>query len=145
MTSGFLAGRTILLVEDEPLIALDICDCLQGAGASVLSAHTLSSGLRLAGHPEVSIAVVDFRLGDGAGTAICDRRKERGVPFVLYSGYDNVAKACGADIVLPKPATPEQLIGSVMRALHTHERNPMLSDSAGVSGVGPRAGSFRIE
>jgi DNA-binding response OmpR family regulator len=139
MTSGFLAGRTILLVEDEPLIALDICDCLQGAGASVLSAHTLSAGLRLASHPEVSVAVVDFRLGDGDGTAICDRLKDRGVPFVLYSGYDTIAKDCGAGIVLPKPATPEQLIGSVVRALHHHERDPIPSDSAGVSDVGPNS------
>jgi DNA-binding response OmpR family regulator len=125
MTSVSLAGRTVLLVEDEPLIALDICESLHDAGASVLSAHTLSAGLHLAGHPDLSVAVIDYRLGDGDGTAICDRLKQRDVPFVLHSGYADLAEACGAGIVLPKPATPEQLIWSVMCALRKHEARPL--------------------
>jgi CheY-like chemotaxis protein len=102
MNNGSLARRTVLVVEDEPLIALDICDSLQGAGATVLSAHTLSAGLRLAGHPDLSVAVIDFGLSDGDGTAICERLKQRSVPFVLHSGYRHTAEACGGGIVLPK-------------------------------------------
>ena len=33
--AGPLAGSTILVVEDEPLVALDIADCFKGAGAGV--------------------------------------------------------------------------------------------------------------
>jgi hypothetical protein len=35
MSGGRLDGRSILVVEDEPLIAIDIADALEKAGASV--------------------------------------------------------------------------------------------------------------
>jgi len=65
MRKGPLAGRSILIVEDEPLIALDIAEGFQNAGASVFSGHNLQDGLRLAGHPDLSAAVVDFGLRSG--------------------------------------------------------------------------------
>jgi DNA-binding NtrC family response regulator len=73
--------------------------------------------LRFADHPELSAAVLDFGLKDGEAIAICERLKERGVPFVLHSGYLHAPEACGTGIVLPKPATPEQLVDVIMRAL----------------------------
>ena len=117
MSSDSLAGCTVLVVEDEPLIALDICDGLQGAGASVLSAYTLCNALHLADHPDVAVAVLDYGLSDGEGAPLCERLKERGIPFVLHTGYAHVPVVCGANVVLPKPATHEQLVDSVMRAL----------------------------
>ena len=99
-----LRGRSILVVEDEPLIALDIVDCFRNAGASVLIAQTLEDGLRLAGHPDLSAAVVDFGLKDDEGTALCKRLKERGNPLVLHSGYSHVHDACLAGVVVPTPA-----------------------------------------
>src|SRR5438552_9841535 len=104
MRKGTLAGRSILIVEDEPLIALDITEGFRSAGASVLSAHNLQDGLRLAGHPDLSAAVVDFGLRGGASTALCERLKERNVPFVLHSGYTKLHDACRAGVLVPKPA-----------------------------------------
>ena len=49
-----IAGPSILVVEDEPLIAVDIADCLQQAGACCLQRTHLRDGLRLAGHPDVA-------------------------------------------------------------------------------------------
>ena len=39
-----LTGRFILVVEDEPLVALNIAECLQSEGASVHTAHRLANG-----------------------------------------------------------------------------------------------------
>jgi CheY-like chemotaxis protein len=47
---AILQGRWILVVEDQPLVALDIADCLTKAGAAVLTAATLQEGLPLAEH-----------------------------------------------------------------------------------------------
>ena len=58
MTSLSLTRRNILVVENEPLIALDIADCLRAAGASVRTAHSLAAGLRLAAHRDLSAAVL---------------------------------------------------------------------------------------
>ena len=46
-----LTGCLILVVDDEPLVALDIAPRLQSEGGSVKTAHGLADGLRLAGHP----------------------------------------------------------------------------------------------
>jgi DNA-binding response OmpR family regulator len=117
MTGLSLTARMILVVEDEPLIALNIAECLQAEGASVHTAHNLADGLRLADHPDLSAAVVDFGLSDGEGGALCDRLKDRGVPFVLHSGYDRIADTCRSGIILRKPATREQLVSAVKSIL----------------------------
>lgn len=82
-----LAGHTILVVEDEPLIALTIVEDFKAAGASVHTAYNLCDGLRLADHPDLSAAVVDFGLSDGQGSTLCERLNERHVPFILHTGY----------------------------------------------------------
>lgn len=112
-----LAGHSILIVEDEPLIALDIVEGFTKAGASVLRAQKLEDGLRLAGHPDLSAAVLDFGLSDGEGTALCERLKERGIPFVLHSGYSHIHDACLAGVVIPKPANPTALVGAIAQLL----------------------------
>ena len=113
-----LRGHSVLIVEDDALIALDIVDCFRRAGASVLTAHRVEDGLRLAGLPELSAAVVDFGLSDGEGTALCDRLRERGIPFVLHSGHSHVHHACRDAVLVPKPANPEVLVTAVARLLH---------------------------
>jgi DNA-binding response OmpR family regulator len=114
-----LSGRSVLVVEDEPLIALDIVEGFRAAGASVFCAHNLRDGLRLAGHPDLAAAVVDFGLSDGEGTALCERLSERGVPFVLHSGYEHISDACRRGTVVPKPAAPQQLISTIEKLLET--------------------------
>ena len=124
MRKGPLAGRSILIVEDEPLIALDIAEGFQNAGASVFSAHNLQDGLRLAGHPDLSAAVVDFGLRDCESTALCERLKQRSIPFVLHTGYQHLNEACHAGVLVPKPATPAELVSTVARLLASEEASP---------------------
>ena len=113
-----LRGHSVLIVEDEPLIALDLVDSFRRAGASVLTAHRLEDGLRLAGLPELSAAVVDFGLSDGDGTALCERLKQRGIPFILHSGYSHVQEAYRDAVLVLKPANPDVLVSAVARLLH---------------------------
>lgn len=118
MSSVGLSGHTILVVEDEPLVALDIVESFKQAGASVYTACNLHDGLRLAGHPDLSAAIVDFGLSDGEGTALCERLNERGLPFVLHTGYTHVHEACRTGVVVHKPATAFQLVSTVEKLLH---------------------------
>jgi hypothetical protein len=48
--STSLAGRTILIAEDEPFIAMDIAAACETAGAVVLTAATLDDAARLVEH-----------------------------------------------------------------------------------------------
>ena len=89
MELSLLAGRCILLVEDEALIRLDTGQRLEAAGARVLGASSLHRALMLADHPDLSAAVLDFNLGDTDSTAVCWRLTDRRIPFILHSGSDH--------------------------------------------------------
>jgi DNA-binding response OmpR family regulator len=112
-----LAGRVILVLEDEPLIALDIMESLRGAGAAVLGAHCLRDALPLTDHPDLAAAILDFGLSDGDAGKICERLGARDIPFVLYSGYQHVSEACRKGVRLVKPTGAQELIGAVVRLL----------------------------
>ena len=119
-----LAGRSILVVENEPLIALDLVEGISAAGATVLAAHSLIDGLRLAGHPNLTAAVLNFDLGDGDGTALCEYLRERGIPFLLHTGFQEVDEACNSEAILSKPAPPSQLVSAIQNLIETKEMPP---------------------
>ena len=62
-----LAGCSILLVENDPVIAQSIADCLQDAGALVLTASNTNDALPIVENSHISAAVLD--LDSGAATA----------------------------------------------------------------------------
>jgi len=125
MDSAALVGRSILILEDEPLIALDICEGLKSAGASVFMAHCLRDALALAHHPDLSAAILDFGLNDGDASPVCERLNRRHIPFLLYSGYENAA---ARGVTLRKPATQAELVETLARLLSP--RAPAAQESA---------------
>jgi CheY-like chemotaxis protein len=108
-----LEGRSILVVEDQPLIALDITQALEDAGASVTTTNTLRHALILVEHDDLAGAILDHALPDGDSSALCSRLKERGVPFIIYSGFDAFDGECRGAPHLPKPASEEQLVTAI--------------------------------
>ena len=113
-----LVGRTVLIVEDEPLIALEIVTAFKLAGADTVAVHTLTQARNIVEQDGVSAAVLDFGLGDGDANQLCHRLNERKIPFVLHSGYSQADTACSKGISIPKPASTDALIGAVVKLLH---------------------------
>jgi CheY-like chemotaxis protein len=115
-----LSGRSILVVEDEPVIALHLESQLNSAGARVYSAGRLRDALYMAEHPALSAAVLDYRLGGDNSTAVCRRLAELGVPFVFYTGFNDAAtfNHWPAAPVVSKPVDGRVLIDAVARLLH---------------------------
>jgi DNA-binding response OmpR family regulator len=111
---GPLHGRLVLVVEDEPLVALDVIQSLEGAGARVVSARTLATALRYAEDPDLSAAVLDHGLGDSDTSAVCTKLKERNIPFVLYSGYSKIEGDCKDGELVQKPASPDVLVATLV-------------------------------
>ena len=120
MKNHTLSGNLILLVEDEPLIALELRQTLESAGAYVFAATQLSHALQLAIHPDLSAAVLDYRLGDEYCTAICSLLERRGIPFVFYSGYDDMRQRWPNAVRVPRPANGHRLIEAVSGALRSY-------------------------
>jgi CheY-like chemotaxis protein len=112
-----LSGRSILIVEDEPLIAMDVAETFKAAGANVLIAATLPDGLRLAEHPALSAAILDIALGEQDSAALCARLTQRGVPFIVYSGYDTVPAGCAPMAIVKKPAVAAALLRAVLHVV----------------------------
>ena len=117
MPSTSLAGRSILIVEDEPLIALEIVTAFQNAGAVALTARSLTEAIHLVEHDGLSAAVLDFGLADGDADAVCARLDERHITFILHSGYTRHGLIYDRGTVIPKPARPETLIETVVGLL----------------------------
>ena len=110
---GSLTGRLILIAEDEPLIAIDVKQTFEEEGARVIVARTLHDALRGVEHPALSAAVLDYTLGDGDSSAICERMTERNIPFVVYTGYDDVFQALHGGVHVKKPASLSELVATV--------------------------------
>jgi len=138
MRAPILAGRSILVVEDEPLIALDIEVALRRAGAKVLSTAYLWVGLHFAEHPGLSAAVLDLRLGLDDCTAICRRLSKLRVPFMFYSGYRGAAayELWPNAPVLSKPANAERIVEAVVGMLPRAWPRRALADAGTPVGIG---------
>jgi DNA-binding response OmpR family regulator len=108
-----LDGLVILVIEDEPLVALDVQQAFEDAGATVVVARTLAAALLAVEDSSVSAAIVDHALGDGDSSEICERLKERSVPFVIYSGFAHLDGACAEAKHVNKPASPSVLVATV--------------------------------
>ncbi|HUL08112.1 MAG TPA: response regulator [Candidatus Acidoferrum sp.] len=86
---ALLAGRRILVVEDEALIALMIRDLLAEMGATVIGpAGTVAEALALVASERLDGAILDYRLPDGTSRSVADALAARNVPFFFASGYD---------------------------------------------------------
>ena len=120
MQSTSLAGRTILVVEDEPLIAIDIGRCFVAAGASVVMARSLQAAVAAVQNPNLTAAVVDHALPDGDSSELCEYLKERNIPFIVHSGYSRLDGACADGVQVGKPADPKVLVTTVEGLLRTH-------------------------
>jgi DNA-binding response OmpR family regulator len=79
MPSPSLEGRSILIVEDEPLIVLDMTNTLACTQAQITSTNTLKHALLLVEHDGLAGAILDHALGDGDSSALCKRLTERGI------------------------------------------------------------------
>lgn len=121
--SGSLSGGCILVVEDEPLVALDIGDCFKGAGATVIITRTLKEALEKAETPGLTAAVIDHALHDGVTTSdVCAKLEELKVPFIVYSGFSKLEGACAKGQLVQKPTSPAILLATLQGVLAQHRK-----------------------
>src|SRR5258708_40365414 len=110
MGSLSVAGCSVLIVEDEQLLAIELRHALEAAGAYVFTATQFAQALTLAEHPDVSLAVLDYRIGTETSADVCRRLEARGVPFLFYSGSDTTLEHCPQAGMLSKPTPRPRLI-----------------------------------
>lgn len=108
----------ILVLDDEPLILLDLEFAVEDAGCKPLTALDLVEALSIVENNAISAAILDVSLGKGQTCEQVARTLAAlGVPYVLHTGdldrMDEAVRGLGGTLV-PKP-TPAAVV--VARAL----------------------------
>lgn len=112
-----LAGRRVLVLEDEFIIARDWCLQLGDRGASVVGPMaTVDIALRAVDERRCDCAIIDIDLRGLLSYAVADRLIELDVPFVFSTGYDrSVVPARYSDIIVcEKPLSPVEALAMVL-------------------------------
>ena len=112
-----LTGLSILVAEDEFLLAEALVDGLERCGASVIGpVPTVDKALKAVASAErIDFAVLDINLRGQMVYPVADALKERGIPFLFATGYD-AAAVSGRYQDVPrheKPVTPATLIQAI--------------------------------
>lgn len=124
----FLAERSVLLVEDSLIIALDAEDILARLGADGVAVHATTDGaLDYLDTAAPALAVLDINLGDSTSFPIADRLSDLGIPFIFASGYGEQASLPmehRSRQVLQKPYTLENMARALLELLEGRSELP---------------------
>ena len=115
-----LSGVRVLIVEDDPLLAMDLEDTLAEAGALVVGlCRSLAEAMARANVDDFAVAVLDFSLGPYTASPVARRLARRRVPFVLYAGTSNrdPSLAEWTCAIVEKPASPNALVSAIRTVL----------------------------
>jgi CheY-like chemotaxis protein len=117
-----LEGVTVLLVEDNLLIALEAEEMLTDLGARlVVSASTLRAAEEAISAHEFGFAVLDVSVGRGTSFNLAGQLRAAGLPYIFASGYGDQAildSDHSASIVIPKPYESDHLRRAIHQAMH---------------------------
>lgn len=108
----------ILIVEDEPLIAMLLTDAVEALDGRVIGPFdTVAAALASMDRQSVAGAIMDANLADRDITPVAERMLREDVPFVLYTGTGlpgSLESHRGEIIVVMKPGHPaERLMAMV--------------------------------
>jgi CheY-like chemotaxis protein len=133
------SDRTVLLVEDETLVAWLLKDMLVDLGCAVVGpASSVKQALAMIDVEAIDAAVLDVNLNGQMSYPIADALVARGVPFVFSTGYDKDTLPGGYRTfpVLRKPFQQAEF-SETLATLFTAKKPGVESATAGIAGTSP--------
>jgi len=127
-----IAGKRILVVEDEPLVAALLEEMLLDFGICVVGpAYSVGKALELAERAALDGAVLDVNIQSKDVDPIAGVLRSRGVPFVLATGYGAAAAQARQVPVIEKPYTRDALAAALTAMLEAgcDQQHPPPEDS----------------
>lgn len=121
MTQPGLAGKRVLVVEDELLVALLVEDMLYDAGCIIVGPFARVPEALVAAQVErIDVALLDVNVADEKVFPVAYALEERDIPFLFVTGYGEAAlppdrpdwEACA------KPFLPRQLAARLARKVN---------------------------
>jgi len=117
---SLLAGRRILIVEDEIMVAWALEDILTGIGCVIVGpAARLNQALAMIETEIIDVALLDINLNGEKSYLIADALGARGVPFVFSTGsrQDRMPDGYQQFPLLQKPFSGEKLAEALAKLL----------------------------
>jgi CheY-like chemotaxis protein len=109
-----LEDAAILIVEDEPFIALALKASVEDAGGKVVGpVGSVHEAMQLLETDAVAAAILDVQLSDGNVTPVAEALVARGVPMIIQSGVAlpaDLRRQCPDVIHYRKPASARLLL-----------------------------------
>jgi PAS domain S-box-containing protein len=131
-----LAGKRILVVEDEPLVALDMIASLEGVAAQVAGpASTAEEALDIIASTALDGALLDGNLHGLPVDVIATALTKKNIPFIFVTGYGRESLPLGFNSIeiLGKPFTADQLLKAAIHV--THRSRQSAGDSSQANGM----------
>ncbi|WP_026789673.1 response regulator [Pleomorphomonas oryzae] len=111
-------SASILIVEDEWLIAEDYASTLHQAGYRIVGPYpSVEEGIAAVDAEPVDAALLDIQLQDEMSFPVAERLQERNIPFAFLSGYSRQhlpPKLASCELV-PKPVAQRTLLATVKK------------------------------
>ncbi|MGF1466302.1 MAG: response regulator transcription factor [Sandaracinaceae bacterium] len=125
------AAATILLIEDDPSLALGLCDTLEFEGFQVEHARTGQDGIATARREHPDCIILALMLPDTNGYRVCEqiRRHDPVVPIIMLTARSQEADKIrgldsGADDYVTKPFSVGELVARIRAIFRRLERGP---------------------
>jgi two-component system, response regulator PdtaR len=129
-------GKTLMIVEDEALVAMELRDTLEEAGYHVLDLTARrAEALEVARACEPDLALVNIRLaGRDDGIELAENLKPLGIPVVFISGQSSRARSAETAAIasMPKPYASADMVMAVAYLLASLEGDNSLPKPSGL-------------
>jgi CheY-like chemotaxis protein len=115
-----LNGLSILVVEDEPVIALDTACAVVRAGATAVGpAYSLDEAFAMIADAELDGALLDINLRNDKVFGLADALTDRGVPIVFVTGeiWPVIPERHAGCRRVGKPMTEAKVIAALSAAI----------------------------
>ena len=143
-----VSGPRILVVEDEPSIAVPFAEGLAREGFDPVVAGTAAEALRLARETNPAVVLLDLRLPDGDGRDVCRAlRRESNVPILMVTARGTetdriLGLELGADDYIVKPFSVAEVAARIRAVLR--RTAPPLPARIAVGGLDVDTGGRRV-
>ena len=124
MNKAVDARKTILVVDDVPMILSAVTDVLEHVGYAVVSGRNGMEGLRLARDCRPDVILLDLALPKSSGVDVLDSLKgsaeTRDIPVILMTAYAHLLSGSDARLaagVIQKPFNVSELLTLVEQVL----------------------------
>lgn len=113
-----LAGKRVLVLEDEPVVGMMVEDMLIDLGCLVIGpASRLEEALTMAQEEPLDLAVLDVNLGHTDSFPVAAVLEGRSVPFIFATGYGDRATPFPAAPIVTKPYRAQDICTALQLAL----------------------------